>query len=693
MPGSVTLRVIAGPLTGEAMQSDEHTTITIGRAKDCSFRLPRADTSASRHHCLIEVAPPDVVLRDLGSRHGTRVNGERVGGRGGGNTPHPSGDEPESNRELRNGDEVRVGKTVLRVEIALPTACGDCGASLSRSGTCVECAPTAVAGENTPESTHCSRCGRDATRELTDGRGGDYTCERCRQSVQDDPLEVERSPRVRPGGSTTQPIGVPGHEIVQRIGAGGMGAVYLARRHVDGVWVAVKVLLAHVAVDETARQRFDRESSIVEQLVHPRIVQFYERGTLGSAFYFAMEFCPAGSAGALAARRGGKLQLGEALPIVLQTLDALAFAHDAQVVVRLAEGREVLRRGVVHRDVKPDNILLGGSERGWSAKLGDFGLAKSFAAAGLSGCTVSGHTGGALPFMPPEQVRDFRHATPSSDLWATGATLYTLLAGRDPRDLRNQKNPLHAILDGRVIPLRKAAPTVPRSIARFVERSIAHDIGDRYPDALTMAAALRDAAYGAGAAAGGLALVPALRGGGDAPQAILHLAPAGLGDLPRDDAARIREQLHRAVTSRVDLSMLRAVVARPGGLVAITANVQAALSIARAIRVEHHGRVVPVSRTLHVGVVEIAGEGMPAGPAIGHATALAALRDADRDTTVRPGGPRLEADRLLLTEAAVQHIDEEGRSGFVDLGTFRVPGGEGSERILLEPRASDRSAG
>ena len=165
---------------------------------------------------------------------------------------------------------------------------------------------------------------------------------------------------------------IEGYEIIRQLGVGGYGAVYLARSKKDGALVAVKVMLARVAVRENARNKFLHEMKILNSLRHPNIVSLFESGAVGSAFYFVMEYCEAGDVADLIKRRGGRVPLDEAMRIMLQALDGLAHAHSKRIV---------------HRDLKPGNMLLLGSRTNRKVKVSDFGLAKNFEQAGFSATT------------------------------------------------------------------------------------------------------------------------------------------------------------------------------------------------------------------------------------------------------------------------------------------------------------------
>jgi serine/threonine protein kinase len=149
-------------------------------------------------------------------------------------------------------------------------------------------------------------------------------------------------------------------------------------------------------------------------------------------------------------------------------------------------------QGYVHRDVKPTNLLaFRGKEGKLHIKLADFGLAKSFENAGLSGMTGSRETRGTIVYMPPEQLLDSRSAGPASDIYSTGATLYRLLTGSAPYDAVHLSDALSAILNSDPVPIRKRNSRISPELAALVERSLARDPADRFATAAEMGDALR----------------------------------------------------------------------------------------------------------------------------------------------------------------------------------------------------------
>ena len=439
MPGKVTLRVTAGPLNGRSFEFDSHDTFLFGRSPDCHAELAESDTTASRHHFLLEVNPPSARLRDLGSLNGTHVNGVRYGGRKRHQVPEQADSMGQAEIDLQDGDHIRVGHTEFHVSVDAPAACCECG---------VPIAP--------------------ADRFARAWVAGTFLCAACRAKgvgfVAAQPPVPARAPAPRVGAAGLP--AVDGYDLVRPLAKGGMGAVYLGRRREDGRPVALKILLPRTLVDPGAREIFQREIDVTRSLRHPHIVELLDHGEAGESFFFAMEYCSGGSVRALLKARTRPFPVADALDMALQALAGLAHAH---------------AQGVVHRDLKPENLLLGDDDA--RVKIADFGLAKSFEQAGWSGLTATGAVAGTLFFMPREQLTSFRVVRPVSDVWSMAATLYFLLTRQYARDFRPGQDPLPVILGGGVVPLRARDPRIPEALARVVDRALADDPEERYPSA------------------------------------------------------------------------------------------------------------------------------------------------------------------------------------------------------------------
>ncbi len=422
----VTLRVISGPQVGRVFTFDQHDTFMIGRSEDSHFCLPQ-DRFFSRHHCILEIAPPRCFLRDLGSLNGTYVNGFRV------ETAH-----------LKNGDRIQGGETILEVGVSADVIENPTPSELARTGDFTKTSPSLV-------TIQCLNCGIPASVEASrpDAKMS-YVCDDCREKLKQNP----------------QPI--PNYEMIRILGQGGMGSVMLARSQKDGRPVAIKTLLPEVAVSEQSLKRFLREIEVAASLQHPHIVSYIEHGTHNGIVYLVTEFVGGMDASKLAKHRGGKLNYQEVVKIIEQTLAALDFAH---------------QQGFVHRDIKEQNILVEGNFPNYRSKLTDFGLAKSFKQSGMSGVTMVGDVAGTIAYMPPEQVRDFKEVRPPSDIYACGMTAYSLLTGTHALDISPRAGiaeTVKAIFEKPIIPILQRIPEVPPRVAAVIETAIAKDVELRW---------------------------------------------------------------------------------------------------------------------------------------------------------------------------------------------------------------------
>jgi serine/threonine protein kinase len=238
------------------------------------------------------------------------------------------------------------------------------------------------------------------------------------------------------------------------------------------VQVALKVMLPRVAADKRARDLFLRETEVTKAMKHPKIVELKDHGCSDATFFFTLEFCDGGSVDKLMAKRRGRLSIEEAGRILWDVLDGLEYAHNAEVSVKLKDGSTITAHGVVHRDLSPHNIFLCGSGSGRVAKVADFGLAKNFELAGLSGDTRTGTAAGKQLFMPRQQVINFKYAKPEVDVWAAAASLYNMLTGQYPRDFPRGEDPWRIPLDQPTVPIRKRDPSIPIPLAAVIDHAL-----------------------------------------------------------------------------------------------------------------------------------------------------------------------------------------------------------------------------
>jgi serine/threonine protein kinase len=275
------------------------------------------------------------------------------------------------------------------------------------------------------------------------------------------------------GGQAQKPLlHLPAYTVDAELGRGGFGAVYKARRNKDGAAVAIKVMLSRIQATEEAVGQFKREMTVVEKLDHPNIVRFVESGSHQGAFYFVMELCDGGSLADAATKNGGKLSVAQIKPWILQALTGLAFAHS---------------NSFVHRDIKPANILINRN----IARVADFGMAKNFQKAGLSGMSITGKYAGTPLFMPHEQITNFKYVKPVSDVWSMGATIYNVLTGQFPYTFDRKRDPRDIILNEKVVPIRNWDATLSKPLASVIDKAVAKRAENRFSDATDFLEAIR----------------------------------------------------------------------------------------------------------------------------------------------------------------------------------------------------------
>jgi eukaryotic-like serine/threonine-protein kinase len=231
-----------------------------------------------------------------------------------------------------------------------------------------------------------------------------------------------------------------------------MASVYLARDAELDRPVALKILAPQLAGDEQFRRRFLREARVAARLSHANVVQVYDAGEDGNGPFIVMEFVPGATLAAILAERG-RLPVPDAVHIARQAALGLQSAHEA---------------GLVHRDVKPQNLLV---RDDGMVKIADFGIAR---AAELSRVTQLGTVLGTAAYLSPEQARG-DEVTASADIYSLGAVLYEELTGRPPFEFSNLAELAEKQRDGVVTPVRDLEPSVPEDVEAIVMRCLARE--------------------------------------------------------------------------------------------------------------------------------------------------------------------------------------------------------------------------
>jgi serine/threonine-protein kinase len=375
--------------------------LTVGRARSCGVVLDRDDHTASAFHFSIDLGPGHCLLLNE-SQHGTFVNSMLV----------------HSQCDLRYGDLIRAGQAALRVELRR----GDEPAELPSSVT--------VAYSQPPGLT----------------------------------TTVGPAPAA-PGIEPPSALQFQGYRLIDNLGEGGMGTVWLAEDRA-GRPVALKVIRPELALDHQTCTRFRRETAHLRDLTHPHIVGFRDSGEAGGLLYLVMEYVPGFSLGKLLEQQG-PFAVGRAVRLTGHVLLALAYSHAA---------------GVVHRDVKPSNILVTAGASGEEARLADFGLAKAYRSADVSAqVTLPGAMGGTFAFVAPDQLLDFRGAGPLADQYGVAATLYNVLTNRLPHEAATTVELLDRIRQNDAVPLSRRRADLPEGLVEVVHRALARDPRQRFP--------------------------------------------------------------------------------------------------------------------------------------------------------------------------------------------------------------------
>jgi serine/threonine-protein kinase len=482
----VSLAIEQGPDKGRVFTFKQPATFLVGRSREAHFVLSQDDLTVSRRHFLLEIAPPNLYLRDFGSKNGTTINNRKV-----------------SQAQLADRDLIQVGATQIRVLIENVASlkseeyyCDDCERPIhprlvekytqpNGNLICAACLEVRQLEQN--EQVHnsedlvpaaCRICGTDLSDQANrDGRALElrniaiYLCPTCAARLQKE----------------TEITALGDYRIISKLGEGGMGLVYTAVHTPTNRLVALKKIIKKKGLSDQAIKRFTREVRINRKLVHPNIVRLYQAEVQQGEAYFVSEFMEGGDADQLVTKKfRGPVPPRTACQVAIDTLNGLEFFHQ--------------RQGV-HRDLKPLNILLARGPDGLpgTAKVADFGLAKSYAEAGGTSLTAFGDMAGTVLFMSPEQIFDFKNVKAGTDVYAMGVSLYYLLTAQYPFDFptrldllaamkegKKLKDPILIVLEDPPIPIRTRNPNIPKDLAKVVDKSVQKKLRDRFHSALEM---------------------------------------------------------------------------------------------------------------------------------------------------------------------------------------------------------------
>lgn len=445
----VQIQIAEGPDRGRApFEFAERDRFFVGRDERAQLCVLN-DPAFSRLHFVLEISPPDIVVQDLNSLNGTYVNNQRVG-----------------RQVVRAGDKIRAGNTVLDVDVFEELDSADLLSADESAATPAGDEFDDLLGGAAPRAARvavrCGRCGERAANEQARPRDEQvvFFCDACRAALRQ------------------QPVLLPDYQVLRKLGEGGMKQVYLAVHRRLGVQRALAQVLPRAPMSAKARARFLREARIQASLQHEHIVRLYNLAEVRPGiFCLDLEYVEGQDAESLLEKQHPQgMPVPLAVEIVAQALAGLAFAH---------------AQGIVHRDIKDANFFVARTpDGGVHVKVGDFGLAREYESSGASGITAPNDMAGTVPFMPPEQVVQYRNVKPPADVYAMGSTLYRLLTGCTPLEFPAGRNPFVVIMEDPIVPIRARNPAIPPALAAVVEQALRKDPAERYPSAREMRDAL-----------------------------------------------------------------------------------------------------------------------------------------------------------------------------------------------------------
>jgi WD40 repeat protein/serine/threonine protein kinase/pSer/pThr/pTyr-binding forkhead associated (FHA) protein len=422
----VILKVIAGSLQGQEIEFSDRTICIMGRAKDCHVQLPNDELhkTISRYHCLLDINPPAARIRDLGSLHGTYINGQMIGKRQSDQTPEEAAQLNFPEHDLTNGDEIKLGQTVFSVRLESIAS-----EESVKAGTTESLNPfTGFLGHVSLVESSLAASDHDHGSDL--------------------------------------PV-IEGYTFMRQLSDSN---TYLARQHSTDQLVTLKVMPPQKEVSTSVIETFLQETEQIKTLQHPNIIRLLDSGYKNGAFFFAMDACEVGSVAELMQQRGGRLPVDEAVAIVLQVLEGLEYAHTASVG-KLTDRSPLSPQGLVHCDLNPSNIMVSAGQT-QTVKIANYGLAKAFDQAGLGGLSMSGPTAHLPVFTPRQQAVNFKYADAEVDVWAIVACLYYMITGTYPRDFGSGKDPYLVLLQTDPISISKRATTLPQPLANLIDQAL-----------------------------------------------------------------------------------------------------------------------------------------------------------------------------------------------------------------------------
>jgi eukaryotic-like serine/threonine-protein kinase len=438
MNPQVVLTILSGSRKGITKVFDSPGTYSIGREDQRHMAFPDNSEhhNISRHHCDLQITsfnPVNITIIDRQSTHGTLCNGKKI-------------TEPT----------VLVDRDIFSI--------GDIGIQLSLIGilAAAPATPQPKKGFTPPViPPNIAQAGKQIVPKFM-GAIKNFL------EIAPPPAPIASTPE---NPAPAAPLQFQDYELGLLLGQGGFSEVYKAIHRQTGKQVALKILQPDVAKQDDAIQKFIREIDNTKILDHPNVVKLLDFRYHQGAFFYTTEYCEAGNLLGLTKQLGGKLPLDLARGAIEQILDGLAYTHAVEVpYVRLPDGGFGKGVGLVHRSLKPENILLTNHQGKLVVKISDFALSKSFGSAGLT--MAPGSFMGTPLYMSRSQLLNYQIAPASVDLWAAVACLYEMLTGYLPRDFGEQDDPTRVILEKNAIPILQRSIYIPATLATVIDRAL-----------------------------------------------------------------------------------------------------------------------------------------------------------------------------------------------------------------------------
>jgi pSer/pThr/pTyr-binding forkhead associated (FHA) protein len=425
MPSKITLTITQGKLSRKQYVFESRSTCIVGRNDDCNLQIAdKVDMTISRYHCLLDINPPDIRVRDLGSLNGTFVNGKKIGQR---KRQQPAQEAvrlsfPEYN--LQDGDEIKLGDILFKI------------------GVQVEDQLNKIPDLPVPEENEQQNF-LTAAKKL---------------------INLSQS-----GHASLQSIS--GYSLTKSLGKGDFAEVFAAKDIQTKKSIALKIMLPAVANQKNGIEMFLRATENIKILQHPNIVQLLDYGFVENTFFFTMEYFSGGNVWDFMQKSGWRLPIDIAVDITLQVLDGLIYAHQVEIpYIKSVDGIITKGKGLVHQNLKPNNIFISKINDKIVVKIGDYGLSKAFDLAGLIGQTLTGTKMGTPVFMPRQQVLNFKDELPEIDIWATAACLYNMLTGYFPRNFTG--DPWLSVLQNSPVPILQRHHGIPQKLAKVIDLAL-----------------------------------------------------------------------------------------------------------------------------------------------------------------------------------------------------------------------------